>query len=491
MEWNKLSMSERAEYIKLGVKNGITSLDSIKEVYNSYAKGGKVNRFDGKSQPTQQMNVNYYDPITGKNYGNIKPDNMVQVTSFDQLTSEAQNEYQENHPTDLDELIVYPTKGKGAKSTTIGSYYDALSDMTEYNRQHTQRVAEADALVRETSAFEKPLNFLSPGQWFGAGVNYLQGESPFWEGIYHGNSGWVPDKFAEENPRASVILNALGDVAPGFIFKNIATPNKPEYLSYKTNTLNRRIGAGTLGYEDILKTGVVRGKEGAPLAPAAKMRKIQKALESYKVSKKTREKLNSQQIDKSSFEEVRRKLPKNHRHNIFSQYDDFDAFLEEKQIKDMIHKANVERQNMSTWHGYDWANNWGDNTMATFAYPDEFFSKNFKYSGDYAVQINNANKYARKATELGHFAEHPVTEKPMSFLDDDVSIYVKQKSLNPFKRRSSRYREISTLELLEDMERVKRGLPVKTKVRYNNPFTYSLDLIVPYLRTDMDTSEVK
>ena len=38
--WNKLSMKDRAEYIKLGVANGITSLDEIRSAYNQYAEGG-------------------------------------------------------------------------------------------------------------------------------------------------------------------------------------------------------------------------------------------------------------------------------------------------------------------------------------------------------------------------------------------------------------------------------------------------------------------
>lgn len=40
--WNKLSMKDRAEYIKLGVANGITSLDEIRNVYNQYASGGPL-----------------------------------------------------------------------------------------------------------------------------------------------------------------------------------------------------------------------------------------------------------------------------------------------------------------------------------------------------------------------------------------------------------------------------------------------------------------
>lgn len=40
--WNKLSMNDRAKYIQLGVANGITSLDTIRKVYNKYAEGGEL-----------------------------------------------------------------------------------------------------------------------------------------------------------------------------------------------------------------------------------------------------------------------------------------------------------------------------------------------------------------------------------------------------------------------------------------------------------------
>lgn len=38
--WNKLSMADRASYIKLAVENGVTDLSSIRATYNSYARGG-------------------------------------------------------------------------------------------------------------------------------------------------------------------------------------------------------------------------------------------------------------------------------------------------------------------------------------------------------------------------------------------------------------------------------------------------------------------
>ena len=41
-KWNTLSMKDRANYIALGVKSGITNLDTIRSVYNSYAQGGDI-----------------------------------------------------------------------------------------------------------------------------------------------------------------------------------------------------------------------------------------------------------------------------------------------------------------------------------------------------------------------------------------------------------------------------------------------------------------
>lgn len=40
MNWNNLSMADRAKYIKLGLDNGVTDLKVIRDTYNQYAKGG-------------------------------------------------------------------------------------------------------------------------------------------------------------------------------------------------------------------------------------------------------------------------------------------------------------------------------------------------------------------------------------------------------------------------------------------------------------------
>lgn len=38
--WNDLSMRQKSDLISLGVKNGITDLTTIKDIYNKYAEGG-------------------------------------------------------------------------------------------------------------------------------------------------------------------------------------------------------------------------------------------------------------------------------------------------------------------------------------------------------------------------------------------------------------------------------------------------------------------
>lgn len=42
MNWNDLSMKDRASYIKLMVENGIYNLNSIRTIYNSFAGGGPI-----------------------------------------------------------------------------------------------------------------------------------------------------------------------------------------------------------------------------------------------------------------------------------------------------------------------------------------------------------------------------------------------------------------------------------------------------------------
>lgn len=42
--WKNLSMKDKASYIRMGVENGITDLDTIREVYNKFANGGPLKK---------------------------------------------------------------------------------------------------------------------------------------------------------------------------------------------------------------------------------------------------------------------------------------------------------------------------------------------------------------------------------------------------------------------------------------------------------------
>lgn len=69
MSWNKLSMHDRAAYIKLGINNGITDLNTIREIYNKYAQGGPLKEY-GYSliKSTSSPGENYviaYTPMAG------------------------------------------------------------------------------------------------------------------------------------------------------------------------------------------------------------------------------------------------------------------------------------------------------------------------------------------------------------------------------------------------------------------------------------------
>ena len=47
LDWDDLSISDKAEMMKVAIANGITTLPEIKKVYNEFAKGGRMNASQG------------------------------------------------------------------------------------------------------------------------------------------------------------------------------------------------------------------------------------------------------------------------------------------------------------------------------------------------------------------------------------------------------------------------------------------------------------
>lgn len=60
--WDKLSMKEKADYIKVGVKNGLTNIDDISNAYNNFADGGAINNKTDQETSIQSNNYKVQFP---------------------------------------------------------------------------------------------------------------------------------------------------------------------------------------------------------------------------------------------------------------------------------------------------------------------------------------------------------------------------------------------------------------------------------------------
>lgn len=167
---------------------------------------------------------NYRDINTGKEYSYIPVGKVIPlIVNGQPVTETAYNNYMSQHPIQLGEIVIEPTP-------------EVNPTETEQNLKYRRKVQEADARTAETSAFHKPINFLSPSQYVGAAFNYFQGESPFWMGVYNGNSGYLPDNFAKEYPRATSVLNMLGDAAIGYGTSKVYNWGTKPRFAYGTET---------------------------------------------------------------------------------------------------------------------------------------------------------------------------------------------------------------------------------------------------------------
>lgn len=72
--WNKLSMKDKVNYIKIAVRNGITKLSDIQNIYNQYADEGEIQlpelvvtpRMNYTTEPTISSVHNTTDKLFGK-----------------------------------------------------------------------------------------------------------------------------------------------------------------------------------------------------------------------------------------------------------------------------------------------------------------------------------------------------------------------------------------------------------------------------------------
>lgn len=201
MSWNDLSMSERADYIRLGVMNGITSLDNIRNIYNEYKNGGPKPKAYARAVSELPK---YSGMYTDSNGNKSTKANFVYV-----------DEGGKPIPTKaLDSYELTRTKWKSSlKSTGQTMLEDADTEMTR--KAKADQYASQFTPLNLLGAAVNGINFLSPSQQYGAIVDWAQGDRGYWEGIGSTNSGFFTDKFAEKHPYWTIVGNMVGDAALG------------------------------------------------------------------------------------------------------------------------------------------------------------------------------------------------------------------------------------------------------------------------------------
>lgn len=105
MSWNKLSMRERADIMKLAIDNGIYNLNTIRGAYNEYAEGGSIH---------------------------IKPSHRGRLTELKARTGKSEAElYNDGNPAHK-KMVVFARNARKWKHGLGGHIFDGTSEPTQF-----------------------------------------------------------------------------------------------------------------------------------------------------------------------------------------------------------------------------------------------------------------------------------------------------------------------------------------------------------------------
>lgn len=158
MSWNDLSMKDRASYIKLGIENGITDLDTIRGIYNKFAMGGDTRNEElkgsDKTLPKLSLHV---DKSTGEGFAiddNGKIVGRDAATGLSEATVTGKrtwlNRFKKEHP-EMAEVWKQMAQDNLQQKTQAGFYDDSyrptVSKEAERNKQNYFEVAALNAAM--------------------------------------------------------------------------------------------------------------------------------------------------------------------------------------------------------------------------------------------------------------------------------------------------------------------------------------------------------
>lgn len=191
-------------------ERGIT-LPELEVIGNKFDTGGSMK--GRATTPEQARMYPYYDEDYDMSYSTM-PEGKTYRSTRPTTAPLFKGEY--------DDFIVTP-KGVSQDIPTV------YSRDTEQNLKHRSNVEEVDALVQNTALTLPGMiqiagaNFLSPTQLARGIYDQYKGNDNFFNSVYFGNSGIVPNKFAEKHPYITAGINTLADIAAGDILFTGAT----------------------------------------------------------------------------------------------------------------------------------------------------------------------------------------------------------------------------------------------------------------------------
>ena len=151
MKWNDLPMAERAKYIQLGVKNGITNLYEIKNYYNSFVKDRNQFNPEGIIGDTWIDNNNYQ--LSPSKF-NSDWDTDATIDYFNSAEDSPVNLYAPDGANMLKGITVTPNNkfgGGGKKNYRIARLNNSGKPVIDYSIPAFNSEEEMDSYIKNNN----------------------------------------------------------------------------------------------------------------------------------------------------------------------------------------------------------------------------------------------------------------------------------------------------------------------------------------------------
>ena len=379
----------------------------------------------------------------------------------------------------------------------IDNYRRAESMFPNLSQKYDVLNNAIEAVNMGTNGF---LNRLSPTQNISLLIDAFQGDNIL--NSWYGNSGIVSDNFANSHPFLATAINGIADwglsrYSPAYLrtaLRSIDRAGVRNTMNQSApNTLNRLIGTGTSGYEDALSSGIIRGNQSGGFANAKQLRKFLNYLKEIGITDENiLRNVASNNLTQKDFNLLKSKVTNSRFSYMLEDYDTYQDYLN---FKEWL--RNNSKLYTYTEDPNQWSYSWNGNAMATFAEPGEVLGNSASiFPGDFGVQITNSPRYLQRATEFGHFYEHPTTRYPLNITNPDVHFYVRKDGLLTGTKYMS---EVPYERVLLDQLRLRNGQPILTQPRIvNSPLfkdgipnmNYNIPLVPKYY-IQQDNTQVR